>query len=300
MLYYRRKIVLALFELFDGQLTAKSFQKLLFLFTRKQDVKAFDFIPYKYGCFSFQANQDLMTLEKYGYLKIEESENSRYISLIKTDNYLGMLNMFDRSFIENVKKEFGSMSQNDLIRYTYVNYPFYSINSSIAKDILTNEELEKVNEQRLNKDSYELFTIGYEGISLEKYIDLLIIRDVKVLCDVRKNAFSQKYGFSKSQLEKACEGVSIKYVHVPQLGIDSDKRQELNCQADYDRLFKLYESTTLIQNKEYLLMVRELIDKYQRVALTCFEKNPLQCHRSYIAKELMKLENVNYKLTNIQ
>ncbi len=131
-------------------------------------------------------------------------------------------------------------------------------------------------------------------------IDLLIIRDVKVLCDVRKNAFSQKYGFSKSQLEKACEGVKIKYVHVPQLGIDSDKRQELNCQADYDKLFKLYESTTLIQNKEYLLMVRDLIDKYQRVALTCFEKNPLQCHRSYVAKELMKLENVNYKLTNIQ
>jgi len=300
MLYYRRKIILALFELFDGQLTAKSFQKLLFLFTRNQDVKAFDFIPYKYGCFSFQANQDLMTLEKYGYLQIEEKDNSRHISLIKTDNYLDMLNMFDRVFIENVKKEFGNMSQNDLIKYTYVNYPFYSINSSIAKDILTNEELEKVNQQRRHKDSYELFTIGYEGISLEKYIDLLIIRDVKVLCDVRKNAFSQKYGFSKSQLEKACEGVKIKYVHVPQLGIDSDKRQELNCQADYDKLFKLYESTTLIQNKDYLLMVRELIEKYQRVALTCFEKNPLQCHRSYVAKELMKLENVNYKLTNIQ
>lgn len=300
MFYYRRKIILALFELFDGQLTAKSFQKLLFLFTRNQNVKSFDFIPYKYGCFSFQANQDIATLEKYGFLRIEENNNIRYINLIKTDNYLGMLNIFDRSFIENIKKKFGKMSQNDLIRYTYLNYPFYAINSSIANDILTNEEIEKVSQQRKHKDSYELFTIGYEGITLEKYINLLIIRDVKVLCDVRKNALSQKYGFSKSQLQKACEGVKIKYIHFPQLGIDSDKRQELNCQADYDKLFKLYGSTTLIQNKEYLLMVRKLIDKYQRVALTCFENNPLQCHRSYVAKELMKLENVNYKLTNIQ
>ncbi len=300
MFYYRRKIILALFELFDGQLTAKSFQKLLFLFTRKQDVKSFDFIPYKYGCFSFQANQDVVTLEKYGFLRIEENNNIRCINLIKTDNYLGMLNIFDRSFIENIKVEFGGMSQNDLIRYTYVNYPFYAINSSIANDILTNEEIEKISQQRRHKDSYELFTIGYEGISLEKYINLLIIKDVKVLCDVRKNALSQKYGFSKSQLQKACEGVKIKYVHIPQLGINSDKRQELNCQSDYDKLFKLYESTTLIQNKDYLLEVRKLIDKYKRVALTCFEKNPVQCHRSYVAKELMKLEKVNYKLTNIQ
>ena len=38
MLYYRRKILLALLETFGGKLTAKSLQKYLFLFTRKQDL----------------------------------------------------------------------------------------------------------------------------------------------------------------------------------------------------------------------------------------------------------------------
>ena len=79
MLYYRRKILLALLEVFGGQLTAKSLQKFLFLFTRKQEIKAFDFVPYKYGCFSFQANQDIVTLSKYGYVEITTTETGRYI-----------------------------------------------------------------------------------------------------------------------------------------------------------------------------------------------------------------------------
>ena len=70
-------------ETFGGRLTAKSLQKYLFLFTRKQTDKSFDFVPYKYGCFSFQANQDVVTLGKYGYLNIIESEEGRYIELNK-------------------------------------------------------------------------------------------------------------------------------------------------------------------------------------------------------------------------
>lgn len=68
MLYYRRKILLALLEVFEGQLTAKSLQKYLFLFTRSQSEKTFDFVPYRYGCFSFQANQDIATMAKYGFI----------------------------------------------------------------------------------------------------------------------------------------------------------------------------------------------------------------------------------------
>lgn len=56
--------------MFGGQLTAKSLQKYLFLFTRNQDIPSFDFIPYKYGCFSYQANQDVLTMQKYGYIGI--------------------------------------------------------------------------------------------------------------------------------------------------------------------------------------------------------------------------------------
>lgn len=294
MLYYRRKILLALLELFDGQLTAKSLQKYLFLFTRKQDNKAFDFIPYRYGCFSFQANQDLLTMQKYGYLEITEQSNGRFIKLTEQGNYLSLLNMFDRQALTKVKETFGEYSQNDLIRFTYQKYPYYAINSSIAHQLLTPGEQETVEKQKREYKEYQLFSIGYEGLSLETYINKLILNDVHVLCDVRKNAYSQKYGFSKSQLQKACEGVSIKYIHIPELGIESEKRRNLCSQKDYDVLFDDFEKRTLINNYPALLKIRKLIDDEKRVALTCFENNPYQCHRTRVAKALMQLPDVNY------
>jgi len=297
MLYYRRKILLSLLELFDNHLTAKQLQKYLFLFTRQQQgVKAFDFVPYYYGCFSFQANQDISTLARYNYLQISKQENGRFIQLNINDKYLQSLDIFDQQILREIKNKFGSMPQTELIRYTYKNYPFYAIKSIIADKIMSKEELAIIELQRRHYNEPQLFTIGYEGISLESYINRLIINDVHILCDVRKNAYSQKYGFSKVQLQKACEGIGIKYLHIPQLGIESGKRQDLQTQKDYDLLFDEYERITLMDNMDALIFVRSLIDTDKRVALTCFEKDPKQCHRSRIAKALLALPDVNYSL----
>ena len=159
---------------------------------------------------------------------------------------------------------------------------------------MTKEEMDRIYKQQKKYDSSMLFTIGYEGLSLEAYINKLIINDIRLLCDVRKNAYSQKYGFCKAQLETACRGVDIKYIHVPQLGINSDQRQDLRSQKDYDILFDIYERTTLKENADALNYVSGLIDSEKRVALTCFEKDPKQCHRSRVAKALMALPNKDY------
>ncbi|MBP7102436.1 MAG: DUF488 domain-containing protein [Bacteroidales bacterium] len=295
-MYYRRKILLALLELFDGQLTAKSLQKYLFLFTRKQTVKAFDFVPYRYGCFSFQANQDLSTLQKFAYLEITENSRGRYLKLKETGNYLSLLDIFDRQALTEIKEQFGNLCQSDLIRYTYQRYPYYAINSSIAFELLTADELALVQKQKKTFTEPALFTIGYEGISLETYINKLIINDIHILCDVRRNAYSQKYGFSKRQLQTACEGVGLRYIHIPELGIASENRRQLESQKDYDLLFEQYEKTTLKNNRAALLKLKEIIDTDKRVALTCFEKDPKQCHRTRIANALMQLPNIHYTL----
>lgn len=295
MLYNRRKILLALIEAIGKELTAIQIQKYLFLYTREQQYKSYDFIPYYYGCFSFQANQDISSLTKSGYLEMSEQDSSTIIKLVKKENYRSMLDMFEQQILRKIIKDYGNMSQTDLIRYTYTHYPYYATKSTIAKDILTTEEFAKIEKQKRKFEDPVLFTIGYEGISLETYINKLIINDIHVLCDVRKNAYSQKYGFSKSQLEKACKGVGIQYIHIPQLGIDSEQRQDLKSQKDYNNLFDLYEKTTLKENQQYLHYVREIIDANKRIALTCFEARPEQCHRSRVAKHLMLLPNVNYE-----
>lgn len=295
MMFYRRKLILALLKELGGELNSTQFQKYLFLTTRKQENKSFDFVPYYYGCFSFQANQDILTMAKQGMI----SECNSKITLIDKRDYLQELTLFDQIIVRDIKEQFGGMSSNELIRYTYVHYPFYAIKSKIAKEVLTSEELARVEKQNRHFSDSRLFTIGYEGKSLERYLDFLIINDVKVLCDVRKNAYSQKYGFSKNQLQNACKGIGIKYVHIPELGIESDMRRELSTQADYDELFDYYENYTLPKNWEYLLKVRNLIEQDGRIALTCFEQNPKQCHRTRVAKALMGLNSINYTFEEI-
>lgn len=303
VMYYRRKVILALLETLNRDVSAKSMQKFLFLFTRKQvGDKAFDFVPYKYGCFSFQANQDIVTLSKQGYIDIDrmEKKDSQYHSIYKT-HFIKDLNMFDVQAIHEVCTQYGNMSQDELITYTYRTSPFTAINSAIAKRLLTPKELDEVRKckERYKCNEPVLMTIGYEGFTLEKYLRQLICNDIRVLCDVRKNAFSMKYGFSKAILQKACEGVGIKYIHVPALGIESENRKALNTQEDYDCLFERYEQTSLKQNWEELLYVRSILDEEKRICLTCFEKDPRQCHRTRVAKALMELPNVTYKFQEI-
>ncbi len=293
MMYYRRKILLALLQTFGGSLNAVHLQKLLFLFTRTQTVKSFDFVPYQYGCFSFQANQDLATMQKYGLVKFPDSKT---VELATEENFLATLDLFDQAGMDEVKQKFGDMTVREVVQYTYRGYPYYATKSRIAAKIMNEGELAIIEKQKRSYAEPQLFTIGYEGLSLEAYINKLILNDVHILCDVRKNAYSQKYGFSKSQLETACKGVGIKYVHVPQLGIESDKRRDLRSQRDYDLLFDEYERTTLKSNTEALEYVRNLIRTDKRVALTCFEKDPKQCHRSRVAKALMNYKDKDYTL----
>ena len=294
-MYYRRKYILALIQEFGGSLEHLNLQKLLFLATRKQDKKAFDFVPYKYGCFSFQANQDLNTMTKYGMV---DNQENIWKCIDKTD-YKSQLKRQDVASISWVHKTYSDFESDDLIKETYRNYPFFATKSKIAEKVLTNDELEKVNLQKRKFDEPMFFTIGYEGISLETYLNKLIINDVKLLVDVRKNSFSMKYGFSKSQLKNACEGIGIKYMHLPQLGIESQERKELNSLADYKILFKNYQKTTLQDNQEYLSKLKELCDENGRVAITCFEKEVCMCHRGVVAKELTKLKGWDIPQKNL-
>jgi uncharacterized protein (DUF488 family) len=228
-MYYRRKIALSLIQVFDGELEKIQLQKLLFLFTRFQkEKKTYDFVPYKFGCFSFQANSDLSTLKKYGIV----SETTKSWKKEDEVNYLIELTKEDRKTISDFRIIYANKTSEDLINLTYKRYPYFAINSTIAHEHLTKEEIKNLDNYRSFENEVVLFTIGYEGITLESYLNKLIRNNIKVLCDVRKNALSMKYGFSKNQLKNACNGVGIDYIHIPEVGIDSEQRVELKTQNE--------------------------------------------------------------------
>jgi hypothetical protein len=280
-MYKRRRILLALIEAFDGKVERLRLQKLLFLLCHKLDTPPYFFLPYRYGCFSFQANMDLLTLEKKHVVK-QNPGKMRVMSGPWIDTLTGE----ERQKIREVKHSFGSLSDTELIRYTYIHFPFFATRSTIAEDILEPDEVKKIRGCLSVEISPMLMTLGYEGLTLEQYMNVLVEQNIRLLCDVRKNAMSMKYGFSKKTLATACESVGIEYAHFPEVGIVSDKRKNLRTREDYQALFAEYRETVLRDNVNAVAALAQRILSCGRAALLCFEKNPALCHRSHLANAL--------------
>jgi len=141
-----------------------------------------------------------------------------------------------------------------------------------------------------------LYTIGYEGISVDEYINELIAAKVKLLVDVRNNPFSRKKGFSKKTLMIYCKNAGISYLHFPGLGIPSSLRKKEN---DLDRLFEYYQKTILTNNSADQDEICRLLETEKQIAITCFEANPAECHRKILAEALEERCAVNFIIRHL-
>lgn len=294
-MFYRRKIILALIELLGGEVEKLRFQKLLFLYAMKKPQPEYDFIPYKFGCYSYSAKADMNAMVRKGLLSETENQYTK-----QDDNrYLQTIKPNDQKLLSEVVSDYGKMSRSALIKHTYLNFPFYAIRSRIAQDVLPGKLYECVEEARPKDEQIALFTIGYEGISLEKYLQKLMLSNLKLLIDVRRNPLSMKFGFSKTLLKRYCNSLGIDYVHIPEVGIASEKRQQLETQEDYDELFLAYQETTLKETREAQSAILTLLQKHKRVALTCFEAEPCQCHRTHLASAISTLPDFDYPVIHL-
>jgi uncharacterized protein (DUF488 family) len=284
-MFKRQKILLALIEQFGGELPRTDLQKLLFLYCERSGDHAYDFVPYKFGCFSFQTYADRDKLVERGYLadskawKLPHAADTRYRDALSYD---------ERQTLWTVHKRYGALSTDELVTQVYRNYPYYAINSQSAGELLNKDELLLVDEMRPCVEGQALVSIGYEGLSLEAYINHLLRFGVKLVCDVRKNPLSRKFGFSKTVLKRSLEHMGIEYRHFPELGIPSDKRQALNTQRDYDRLFDRYEKEILCHQGDTVAEIANLMNEMGRIALLCYERLPEQCHRTRVANAVLK------------
>ena len=286
--YKRQQFLLSFFRELNEPLTVIEIQKLLFLYLTQNKLPYYDCVPYLYGGFSIQAGEDINTLQAMGWLE----NSSGKIRYAVTGNLNGLHLPFEELGIA-IPDQLPKVRGNQLVKLVYEQYPYYAINSRMALSLVDMEGLAgiKAEKKRLRQSGQMLFTIGYEGVSVEKYLNSLIQNDVRVLCDVRNNPLSRKFGFSKNNLQKYLGNIGIEYINIPKLGIVSEKRQNLNGDADYQNLFKDYKSS-LFQRKESLEQVYQLLQTKRRIALTCFEYDPAHCHRHVIRDYLKKTYNV--------
>jgi uncharacterized protein (DUF488 family) len=188
--------------------------------------------------------------------------------------------------LNSLLTQYADFSLTELIRHIYSHYPYYAINSEIAEQYISKEILDAHRPESDNKN-YHVFTIGYEGASIESYVNKLISQNIELLVDVRNNPVSMKTGFSKKQLKNILSKLNIMYMHLPTLGIPSPLRKKYLTKEskDYRGLFDIYKKEILINASEDLDLLKELVSKNNRIALTCFEKDPVYCHRKIIAEK---------------
>lgn len=282
-LFARQRRLLQFLDALGGTVGKLDFQKLLFLYCQEVVSDApYDFVPYRFGAFSFTSYADRRKLIDRGFL-----EDDEYSWRITERGREAIVRMPDFEMLAFARRH-DDLRGDELVAETYRRFPFFATRSEIAERVLNgdNATLVRIESCRSGFAASVLHTIGYEGHTLESYLTMLLTSGITLLCDVRRNPVSRKYGFSKKTLERGCEGVGIRYEHLPELGIASEQRQGLETQAHYDALFDEYKRTWLPKHGVALEKIRGWIIAGQRVALTCYEHHANQCHRHCVSQAL--------------
>lgn len=281
----RQRHLLGLLSALGGRSRNLDFQKLLFLYSQEVGTDApYEFVPYKFGAFSFTSYADRRKLIERGLLA--DDENCWQL----TNEGARVVGQAQDMYLSAFAKRHRHLRGDALVAETYRRFPYYATRSEIAERVLDGdiEALRRIESARPSSIPAPLSTIGYERRTLESYLNVLLEAGVTLLCDVRRNPMSRKYGFAKRTLATGCDRVGIRYEHLPQLGIAPEKRRHLETQADYDELFEHYRTESLPEQGEALAQIRKWIRAGERVALTCYERLPEQCHRHCVAAELKR------------
>ena len=136
-----------------------------------------------------------------------------------------------------------------------------------------------------------VYTLGYEGLSIDEFFGILTENRILHLIDVRRDPVSRRYGFHKKTLASFCDGYGIEYTHLPKLGIESKYRKEIKTEADRKALLSYYETDILESETEAVALVSRLMSERPSV-LMCLESDPNRCHRSILASVVAKISGL--------
>lgn len=127
-----------------------------------------------------------------------------------------------------------------------------------------------------------LYSLGYEGRTADQLVELLAMRRVEVLVDVRLTPLSRKPGLSKRKLAELLEAHGIEYVHEPQLGNLRDNRDGFH-NGHLTEAKERFAERLSNGSRSALL---SLMDRARagNVAMLCVEADQERCHRQVIAE----------------
>jgi uncharacterized protein (DUF488 family) len=127
-----------------------------------------------------------------------------------------------------------------------------------------------------------IYTVGYEGLALDKFLQQLRRARVQIVVDVRDVPLSRKRGFSKTALAAALDAAGMKYLHVRSLGCPKPIRDQYRTNRDWNA----YTAAFMNHLREQAAAVSELaaVCNGSATALLCYEADAGFCHRTYVAR----------------
>lgn len=283
MLKRRRVLLHFLYQLGEA-IEPHVFQHLLFLLSQRQREPHYYFVPLPSGPVSVEAEADKRALTRNGVL----SESDAWM-LSEDPGVLPAISKEDQQFINETVEGYKGRSDVEIFREVYLRYPYFGINSAYATRFLTDVEYEAIANARPKRVGGAFFTVGYEGRHIEQFLNLLIEYDVRLLADVRKNALSMKLGYSKKTLRDLTSLIGVEYLHFTELGIPSEQRRDLDSVEKRVQLFDHYEREMLPMQGEALSRLHQLYEEKKRIAILCYEKESVMCHRYRISRAMQEM-----------
>ena len=280
----RQKLLLRLLDFRGGSASRLELIKLAFLLSKEYDAPQmtsfYDFVPYKFGPYSFGLAHELENLCRDGAVTLPNEEQ---VSLTNRGKN-ACAEPIDARLLKNLthlERSYGHFDQNRLITFVYEKHPWFTALSQFADK----RKADLVTAPARN------YTIGYQNFQIDGLLNNLLKNGIRRLLDTRSNPVSRRYGFHRSTLSRLCAKLNISYEHLPSLGVPSDWRQELSTAQDYKTLFDRYE-TEILDSQIPLLKSTATRMREIPSALLCRESDAQQCHRTILANRLRDLNKM--------
>lgn len=267
----RRKLLLSLFAQSEIPITIERANLLLALLVEGEAKPSFSFIPTTAGPYSIDMLHDLRAFEKAGEVTLKEG--SIHFQEERVDPVSYALDEEMQEVLTESLARYGSSSDRALLDAILQQRPYYGIRTE-----RTDAAIEAAR-KRIKAAQRGLYTLGYEGLSIDEFINHLITANIEEVVDVREFAFSRRSEFAKTNLEEALGVAKITYIGMPEVGIPTKARKEILEHKSKEELLAYYEEEILPTTAFSAAHVAALVAQYN-IALICHEEDPGQCHRS--------------------
>jgi uncharacterized protein (DUF488 family) len=124
-----------------------------------------------------------------------------------------------------------------------------------------------------------IFTIGYEGATVDEFLTALTRAGVEQVADIRAIAASRRPGFAKTSLAANLKSVGIGYRHFRALGTPKEGRDAAK-KGDRATLERVYAGQIELPEAQAEAEILKAMADEKPTALLCFERDPAMCHRS--------------------